>query len=271
MMGWSMGQQHTSNIILELKHINLSFAQSHVLKDLNFQVRKGEIFSLIGPNGAGKSTAINIINGIYQAQSGEIFYQGQLLEHYRANQSAPLGIARTFQNLALFKQMSVLDNILTGRILHQHSAWWSTFLNLPSYRKDDDFQRLKVEEIIKLLNLQAYRETQVSTLSYGIQKRVELARALAAEPKLLLLDEPMAGMNSQEKQQIAHFIQKINQNLGITIIMIEHDIGIVLEISDHVAVLDYGKKIADGTPEGIKAHPEVLDAYLGTSVRALVE
>lgn len=259
------------DILLRLENIDLFFGQSQVLKQLSFDVHRGEIFSLIGPNGAGKSSVINIVNGIYQAQSGQIVFKGNALKKYQARHAAQLGIARTFQNLALFKQMSVLDNVLTGRILKSRHSLIGALFNLPSTKKNDDSQRLHVEKIIKLLSLEAYRESIVGSLPYGIQKRVELARALATEPQLLLLDEPMAGMNHQEKQNIAHFIQKINRDLNITVLMIEHDIGVVLEISDHVVVLDYGKKIADGTPEQIKAQPEVLAAYLGVPLNEFSE
>ncbi|WP_130803898.1 ABC transporter ATP-binding protein [Acinetobacter ihumii] len=258
-----MSSTISAQYLLELKDIDLSFGKSQVLKKLSFQVKEGEICALIGPNGAGKSSVINIVNGIYQPQQGQIVFAGKNLKNDVAAQSAHLGIARTFQNLALFKHMTVLDNVLTGRILKSRHSLLGVLLQLPIQQKDADRQRRKVEEILKLLHLEQYRHSVVSSLSYGLQKRVELARALAAEPRLLLLDEPMAGMNQQEKQSIARFIQKVNQRLGISILMIEHDIGVVLQISDHVVVLDYGKKIADGTAQDIQAHPEVLGAYLG--------
>lgn len=253
----------TSSILLELKEIELAFHSSQILKKLSFSVYRGEILSLIGPNGAGKSSVINVVNGIYHPQAGQILILGNVLKNYKSHDAPHLGIARTFQNLALFKNMSVLDNVLTGRTLKSQHSLLGALLSLKSYQKNENVQRHKVEEILKLLQLQEYRDHIVSSLSYGLQKRVELARALASEPKLLLLDEPMAGMNHQEKQDIAGFIKKINQRLGITILMIEHDLGVVMNISDHIVVLDYGKKIADGTPKQIQEHPEVLNAYLG--------
>lgn len=260
-----MSLPDTHEDVLNFEHIHLSFGTSEVLKDLSFTVKQGEICALIGPNGAGKSSVINIMNGIYHPQQGKIYFKGNLLKNYKAKQSPLLGIARTFQNLALFKQISVLDNVLTGRILHSHSSLFGAFFRLPHILKNENLQRLKVEKILQLLDLQVHRDSIVSALSYGIQKRVELARALASEPTLLLLDEPMAGMNHDEKKQISAFIQQINQQFGITILMIEHDLSVVMNISDHVIVLDYGKKIADSTPAEIQAHPEVLDAYLGVT------
>lgn len=252
--------------LLALKDINLSFSTSQILHRLSFNVQQGEICALIGPNGAGKSSVINIINGLYQPDQGQLFFEGHLLKGYRAKDAPHLAIARTSQNLALFKKMSVLDNVLAGRILKSHQSLWGVLLQLPSIQQDEIEQRSKVEHILKLLDLIQWRNSVVGTLSYGLQKRVELARALASEPKLLLLDEPMAGMNAQEKREIAAFILKINKRLGTTILMIEHDLPVVMQISDHVVVLDYGKKIADGTPQSIQAQPEVLQVYLGIDV-----
>lgn len=258
-----MSLLNTHEDLLILEHIHLSFGASEVLKDLNLKIKQGEICALIGPNGAGKSSVINIISGIYHPQQGQIYFKGKLLQRYKAQQSPHLGIARTFQNLALFKQMSVLDNVLTGRILKSHYPLIGALLRLPYILKDENAQRLKVEKILALLDLQPYRDSIVSTLPYGLQKRVELARALASEPTLLLLDEPMAGMNHDEKQNIAQFVKRINQQFGLTILMIEHDLSVVMNISDHVIVLDYGEKIADSTPAEIQANPDVLTAYLG--------
>ncbi|AMW79951.1 ABC transporter ATP-binding protein [Acinetobacter sp. TGL-Y2] len=255
----------THEDILILEHIHLSFGASDVLKDLSLKVKQGEICALIGPNGAGKSSVINIINGIYHPQQGQVSFQGKLLQRYKAKYSPHFGIARTFQNLALFKQMSVLDNVLTGRILQSNYSLIGALLRVPSIKQDENLQRLAVEKILALLDLQLHRDSIVSTLSYGVQKRVELARALVSEPTLLLLDEPMAGMNHDEKQDIAKFVKRINQQFGITILMIEHDLSVVMNISDHVIVLDYGKKIADSTPAEIQANPEVLSAYLGVA------
>ncbi len=254
--------------LLQLDGINLSFGGLQVIHDLAISVAAGEICSLIGPNGAGKSSLLNIINGIYQPHSGRITFAGQVLRRHRPHLAARLGIARTFQNLALFKKMSVLDNVLTGRTLHQHVTWPEYLLGLPRAQREADAQRLKAEQIIEFLHLQPFRSLTVSTLPYGLQKRVELARALAAEPRLLLLDEPMAGMNDAEKLDMVRLIRDVNREFGTTVVIIEHDISVVLDISDHIIVLDYGRKIGDGSPEQIRHNPEVLAAYLGSSTLA---
>lgn len=251
--------------LLELQEISLSFGGLQVIHDLSLSVAAGEICALIGPNGAGKSSLLNIINGIYQAHSGRIVLAGQTLKQHRPERAARLGIARTFQNLALFKKMSVLDNVLTGRTLKIHAMWPEYLLGLPRARREADAQRLKAEQVIEFLHLQPWRSSIVATLPYGLQKRVELARALAAEPRLLLLDEPMAGMNETEKQDMARLIRDVNRELGTTVVIIEHDIGVVMDLADHLIVLDYGRKIGDGTPEQIQRNPDVLAAYLGSS------
>ncbi|BBP64748.1 ABC transporter ATP-binding protein [Pseudomonas sp. Cab53] len=250
--------------VLELEHISLSFKGVKAVTDISFRVATGEICALIGPNGAGKSSLLNVISGVYQAQAGCIRFDHQERRSMRARDVAVRGIARTFQNIALFKGMSVLDNVLTGRHLKRRSSWIEQALRIGRARDEDDRQREAAERVIEFLHLQPWRDVLVGTLPYGLQKRVELARALAAEPRLLLLDEPMAGMNADEKQQMSRFIVDINRELGTTVVLIEHDIGVVMDISHHVVVLDYGRKVGDGTPDAVRQNPEVISAYLGT-------
>ncbi len=251
--------------LLKLEGISLAFGGLQVIQDLNITVVSGEICSLIGPNGAGKSSLLNIINGIYQPHAGSITLAGITIKRHRPQLAAKLGIARTFQNLALFKKMSVLDNVLTGRTLKIKATWPEYLLHLPRAKREADAQRKRAEKIIAFLHLEPWRHSIVSTLPYGLQKRVELARALAAEPRLLLLDEPMAGMNSDEKQNMVRLIRDVNREFGTTVVIIEHDVGVVMELSDHIIVLDYGRKIGDGTADEIRKNPEVLAAYLGQS------
>lgn len=251
--------------ILALDRISLSFGGVKAVNDISFAVKRGEIFSLIGPNGAGKSSILNVINGVYRANTGAVLFDG--VRHARINpeQAARLGIARTFQNIALFKGMSVLDNILAGHYLQTRHGWLSQLLHLPAATYEQEAHRQRAEEIIDFLHLQPYRHTFVSRLPYGLQKRVELGRALASEPRLLLLDEPMAGMNLEEKQDMCAFILDVNREFRTTVVLIEHDLGVVMDISDHVVVLDYGRKIGDGTPDEVRSNEDVISAYLGVA------
>lgn len=255
-------KQHSN--LLELQNISLAFKGVKAITDISFAVSKGEICALIGPNGAGKSSLLNVINGVYQPDAGTIIFDGEVNSIMRPRHAAELGIARTFQNIALFKRMSVLDNVLTGRNLKIKSAWFEQVFNFGRSPLEALAQRQKAEEIIEFLRIQPWRKSIVGNLPYGLQKRIELGRALAAEPKLLLLDEPMAGMNKDEKAEMSQFILDIRHEFGTTIVLIEHDIGVVMSLSNHVVVLDYGKKVGDGTPEQVRLNPEVIAAYLGT-------
>ena len=252
------------DVILDVHNISLSFGGVKALSDISFNVREHEIRAIIGPNGAGKSSMLNCINGVYTPQQGNITFRGQTFSHMDSHQVAVMGVARTFQNLALFKGMSVLDNIMTGRNLRMKSnLLWQALRWGPAEREEIE-HRLRVEEIIDFLEIQPYRKTPVGQLPYGLQKRVDLGRALVLEPQLLLLDEPMAGMNVEEKQDMCRFILDVNDEFGTTVVLIEHDMGVVMDISDRVVVLDYGKKIGDGTPDEVRNNPEVISAYLGT-------
>jgi branched-chain amino acid transport system ATP-binding protein len=251
--------------MLSVDHISLSFGGVKALSDISLYVKEHEIFSIIGPNGAGKTSMLNVINGFYHPQEGEITFRGVHRKRMRPYEAAKQGIARTFQNVALFKGMSTLDNLMSGRLLKMHKNIFWQALHLGPAREEELQHREKVEEIIDFLEIQAIRKVPVGRLPYGLQKRVELGRALAMEPDLLLLDEPMAGMNLEEKQDMCRFILDINEEYGTTMILIEHDMGVVMDISDRVAVLDYGRKIADGPPDEVRANQEVIDAYLGVS------
>ena len=308
-------------VILDVRNISLSFGGVKALTDISFDVREHEVRAIIGPNGAGKSSMLNCINGVYTPQQGTIAFRGQTFSHMDSHQVATMGIARTFQNLALFKGMSVIDNIMTGRNLRIKSNLFlqalrigpaqreamrpyiaasqgigRTFQNVALFKgmstldnimtgrtlkmnsglvaqgwywgaaqKEEIRHREVVERIIDFLEIQAHRKTAVGQLPYGLQKRVDLGRALAMEPQVLLLDEPMAGMNLEEKQDMSRFVLDINEEFGTTVVLIEHDMGVVMDISDRVVVLDYGRKIGDGTPEEVRNNPDVISAYLGTT------
>jgi branched-chain amino acid transport system ATP-binding protein len=260
-----MSERKFGEVILDLKNISLSFGGVKALQDISFNVLEHEVRAIIGPNGAGKSSMLNVINGVYRPQQGDIILRGEHHANMDSYGAAKAGLARTFQNIALFKGMSVLDNIMTGRNLKmkanmlQQAIWFG-----PAMREELE-HRAKVEEIIDFLEIQHIRKTPVGRLPYGLQKRVDLARALAMEPQILLLDEPMAGMNVEEKQDMCRFILDVNDQFGTTIVLIEHDMGVVMDISDRVVVLDYGKKIGDGTPDEVRANPDVISAYLGAS------
>jgi branched-chain amino acid transport system ATP-binding protein len=251
------------DVILDLQNISLRFGGVKALTDISFDVREHEVRAIIGPNGAGKSSMLNVINGVYHPQDGKIMYRGKERKKMEPHMAASTGIARTFQNIALFKGMSVLDNIMTGRNLKIKSNLLLQALWLGPAQKEEIEHRKKVEEIIDFLEIQHIRKTPVGRLPYGLQKRVDLGRALAMEPQILLLDEPMAGMNVEEKQDMCRFILDVNDQFGTTIVLIEHDMGVVMDISDRVVVLDYGKKIGDGVPDEVRASPEVIKAYLG--------
>ena len=262
-----MSTRNIGEVILDLKNISLRFGGVKALTDISFDVREHEVRAIIGPNGAGKSSMLNCINGVYQPQEGQISFRGQTFKGMNSRQVAEMGVARTFQNLALFKGMSVLDNIMSGRNLRMKTNLFQQAFRLPfawdAAEREETAHREFVERIIDFLEIQPYRKTPVGRLPYGLQKRVDLGRALAMEPQVLLLDEPMAGMIVEEKQDMSRFILDVNDEYGATIVLIEHDMGVVMDISDRVVVLDYGKKIGDGTPDEVRNNPDVISAYLG--------
>jgi branched-chain amino acid transport system ATP-binding protein len=252
-------------VLLAVENVSLSFGGVKAIRDVSFDIKKGEIRAIIGPNGAGKTSMLNVINGFYTPQQGRITFKGKTRSKMRPYDAASGGIARTFQNVALFRGMTALDNIMAGRTLKMHRGlFWQLIRFGPALQEEVEHRR-RVEDIIDFLHIEHIRKTPVGRLPYGLQKRVELGRALAMEPDLLLLDEPMAGMNLEEKEDMSRFVLDVNQHFGTTIALIEHDMGVVMDLSDRVIVLDYGQKISDGTPDQVKADKAVIDAYLGVA------
>ena len=256
-----MGEKNS--VLMEVKNINLRFGGVIAIQDVSFNIYEGEIRAIIGPNGAGKSSMLNVINGFYHPQEGEVWFNGEKRPSKEPYQIAKTGIARTFQNIALFKGMTTIENVMTGRQLKMNKNFFWQMLRYGPAIEEEVEHRRRCEEIIDFLEINHIRKTPVGSLPYGLQKRVELARALAMDPKILLLDEPMAGMNVEEKQDMSRFIIDVNEEFGTTIALIEHDMAVVMDLADRVVVLDYGKLLADGTPAEVQSNQAVIDAYLG--------
>ena len=255
--------RRVGGVIMEMKNITLRFGGVVAIQNVSFDIREGEIRAIIGPNGAGKSSMLNVMNGFYHPQEGEVWFRGKKRPSMKPYEIADQGIARTFQNIALFKGMTTVENVMTGRQLMLKKNFFWQLLRLGPALEEEVKHRRRCEEIIDFLEIQPIRNTPVGSLPYGLQKRVELARALAMEPKLLLLDEPMAGMNVEEKEDMSRFILDVNDQYGTTIALIEHDMSVVMDLADRVVVLDYGKQLADGTPDVVQKDQAVIDAYLG--------
>jgi branched-chain amino acid transport system ATP-binding protein len=265
-----MTEKFASAVELKVEKLDLSFGGVKALDSLSFDVGKGQIVGIIGPNGAGKTSTLNCINGFYRAQHGDVYFQGKRITKLRPDAVAKLGISRTFQNIQLYTGLNVVDNLMAARHFLFNASWIENALYYGRPHKEEVKQRWAVEEIIDFLELERYRKSVVGTLPYGIRKRIDLGRALAQEPKVLLLDEPMAGMNMEEKEDMARYILDVQEEKGITIVLIEHDMGVVMDITDKIVVLDFGRKIAEGTPDVVKKDPVVVKAYLGEQAAAPV-